>query len=141
MPLPRALARLNRVGLNRIVRYLAGWFPGQGIVVHTGRRSGRVYRTPVTMFRREGGYAVALTYGRQSDWVRNVLAAGGCRIVTRGREVRVTNPRIVRDERRALARPVERVVLGWLRVSEFVLLDPAPDQAGQPPASRPSGPS
>ena len=30
------------------------------------------------------GYLLALTYGPDSDWVKNVLAAGGCELVTRG---------------------------------------------------------
>jgi len=125
MPFPRALARLNRVGLNRIIRHIAPWFPGMGVVVHAGRRSGRVYRTPVMVFTQDGRYTVALTYGRDSDWVRNVLAEGGCRIVTRGREVRLTGPRVVHDETRAGIRPLERVVLGWIRVADFLVLEPS----------------
>jgi deazaflavin-dependent oxidoreductase (nitroreductase family) len=48
------------------------------MVVHRGRRSGRRYRTPVLAFRVDDGYVVALFYGADRDWVRNVLAAGGC---------------------------------------------------------------
>ena len=29
---------------------------------------------------RPGGYVIALTYGPDADWVKNVLAAGGCEL-------------------------------------------------------------
>ena len=75
MPLPRSLANFNRRFTNRVSRHIAGWLPGFGIVIHTGRRSGRTYETPVNVFRRAGGFTFALTYGR-ADWVQNVMAAG-----------------------------------------------------------------
>ncbi|HEY9525045.1 MAG TPA: nitroreductase family deazaflavin-dependent oxidoreductase, partial [Thermopolyspora sp.] len=89
MPLPQTMARLNRVGLNRVTRHLAPWVPGFGVVMHRGRRSGRPYQTPVNVFPKPGGYVIALTYGADSDWVKNVLAAGGCELRTRGRRVRL----------------------------------------------------
>src|SRR3954454_16536882 len=98
MPFPRALARLNRVGLNRIIRHVAPWFPGLGLVLHVGRRSGRVYRTPVNLFAADGHYTIALTYGAGSALVRNVRAEAACRIVPRSREIRLVEPRIVHDE-------------------------------------------
>src|SRR3954470_10163015 len=100
MPISMAVARFNRRVTNRITGPIAGWAPGFGIVIHRGRSSGREYRTPINVFRRRGGFAVALTYGPESQWVKNVLAAGGCRIVTGGREHVLTNPRLIRDPRR-----------------------------------------
>jgi deazaflavin-dependent oxidoreductase (nitroreductase family) len=123
MPLPRALGRLNRVGLNRVLRHFVTWVPGFGLVIHHGRRSGRVYRTPVNLFTADGQFTIALTYGSQADWVRNVLAAGGCEVITRGRRIRLTRPRIVHDESRAAIRPLERVFLRIVRVADFVVLD------------------
>jgi len=46
MPIPRAIGRWNKVGLNRVTRRIAPWMPGFGVVVHRGGRSGRLYRTP-----------------------------------------------------------------------------------------------
>ena len=55
---------------------------------------------------------IALTYGAEStDWVRNVLAEGGCELRTRGRVVRVDSPRVFHDETRRTIRPAERQVL------------------------------
>jgi deazaflavin-dependent oxidoreductase (nitroreductase family) len=123
MPLPRALARLNRVGLNRVVRHIAPYLPGLGVVAHVGRKSGRVFRTPVNVFAKDGTYTFALTYGEHSDWVRNVRAAGGCTLRTRGREVRLTNPRLVHDETRAAIRRPERWFLRAFGVADFLVLD------------------
>jgi deazaflavin-dependent oxidoreductase (nitroreductase family) len=135
MPFPRALAKLNRVGLNRLIRHVAPWFPGLCLVLHVGRRSGRVYRTPVNVFTADGHYTIALTYGRDSDWVRNVLADGGCRIVHRGKEIRLVEPRIVHDETRAAIRPVERFFLRRFGIADFLVLDPPPAADRQGPAT------
>ena len=63
MPIPRRVARWNKVGLNRVVRHIAPWMPGLGLVVHRGRRSGREYQTPVNVFPADEGFVIALTYG------------------------------------------------------------------------------
>ena len=68
--------------------------PDFGVVVHRGRRSGRLYQTPVNVFATEDGYVLVLTYGPDTDWVKNVLAAGGCELRTRGRAIRLTSPRL-----------------------------------------------
>jgi deazaflavin-dependent oxidoreductase (nitroreductase family) len=125
MPLPKLLARLNRVGLNRVTRRFATWVPGLGVVVHVGRRSGRQYRTPVNVFRTERGYMFALTYGTDTDWVRNVLAAGGCEVTTRRRTVRLTGPRILHDETQAAIGPIARPMLRLLGVADFLVLEVA----------------
>lgn len=121
MVIPRRVARLNRVATNHVLRPLVRWLPGFGVVVHRGRRSGREYRTPVNAFRTPEGYVVALTYG-VGDWTRNVLAAGGCELVTRRRRVHLTEPRLVRDPtRRAVPAPI-RPILAVIGVTEFLLL-------------------
>jgi deazaflavin-dependent oxidoreductase (nitroreductase family) len=122
MPFPRALARLNKAGLNRLTRHTAPLTPGMGTVVHRGRRSGRQYQTPVNVFRTGDGYLFALTYGPGSDWVQNVLAAGGCELRTRRRTIALTDPRVFRDQTRAGIRPVERQVLRLMGVADFLQL-------------------
>jgi deazaflavin-dependent oxidoreductase (nitroreductase family) len=126
MPIPRTVGRWNKAGLNRLTRHVAPWMPGLGVVIHRGRRSGRRYETPVNVFPAEDGYVFALTYGPDTDWVRNVLAAGGCELRTRGRTVRLVSPRLYHDEGRRGIRPFERQVLRVLNVAEFLALKPAP---------------
>ena len=122
MPLPRRLAKFNRVVTNRVLGPLARYLPGFAIVSHVGRRSGHTYRTPVNIFRRGDGYVIALTYGADSEWVRNVLAAGGADIETRGRRLHVVDPKVVRDPARALVPKPVRVPLRLANVDEFMLL-------------------
>jgi deazaflavin-dependent oxidoreductase (nitroreductase family) len=98
MPAPRWVARANKAGLNRVTKFIAPWAPGWAVVVHRGRKSGKTFRTPLWAFRRGDGYVIALTYGSTADWVRNVLAAGGCELRTRRRRYQVGNPRVYRDE-------------------------------------------
>lgn len=47
---------------------------------HVGRRSGTVYRTPVFPLVSGDHVYVPLPYGTDVQWVRNVRAAGHCRI-------------------------------------------------------------
>jgi deazaflavin-dependent oxidoreductase (nitroreductase family) len=120
MPIPRQVARWNKVGLNRITRHVTPWMPGFGLVVHRGRRSGREYQTPVNVFPADDGFVIALTYGADTDWVKNVQAAGGCELRTRGRALRVGSPRVYHDETRHGIRPLEREVLRLLGVADFL---------------------
>jgi deazaflavin-dependent oxidoreductase (nitroreductase family) len=95
--------------------------PGFAIVFHVGRRSGRTYATPVNLFRHGDRYAIALTYGRDAQWVRNVLAAGGCEVLTRSRRIRLAAPRIVQDE--SLVPAPIRPILRAARVTDVLVLE------------------
>src|SRR5437764_6661907 len=116
----KSLARFNLAVTNRITGQFAGWLPLFGIVTHVGRKSGRVYRTPVNVFRAPNGFLIALTYGRESEWVRNVLAAGGCELETRGVRYQLSAPTIMHDPtRRRFPFPV-RVILGFVGANDFM---------------------
>lgn len=122
MPSPRWLARFNRRVTNRMAAPIARRAPGLGVVVHTGRRSGRSYRTPVSAFRTPRGYVIPLIYGADSDWPKNVLAAGGCTLLTRGAAVPLTDPRLVHTESyQSIPAPI-RVILRLLGVRDYVEL-------------------
>jgi deazaflavin-dependent oxidoreductase (nitroreductase family) len=122
MPLPRSIARANRRVTNRLLGGLATRLPGFGVVIHIGRKSRRQYRAPVNVFRRGNRYIIALTYGPNADWVRNVLSDGGCTLETRGRALRLSRPRLFHDEsRHAVPAPV-RPILGLIDVSDFLEL-------------------
>jgi deazaflavin-dependent oxidoreductase (nitroreductase family) len=126
MPIPRWVARANRLVTNRLARPLAMRAPGFGVVVHVGRKSGRVYRTPVNVFPAADGYTVALTYGADAEWVRNVMAAGGCELETRGRVEHLAAGSVLHDERRTRVPWIVGKVLGLLHVADFMTLTRAP---------------
>lgn len=88
-------ARFNRRVMNRVIRPLSGRVAMWSLIEHRGRRSGTVYRTPVSMFPTPDGVAILLAYGDDRDWVRNLVAAGGGRAVMGGKTFDVTEPRIV----------------------------------------------
>ena len=125
MPIPIAIVSFNKKYINRVTGPFAGHVPGFAVVVHRGRRSGRVYRTPINAFRRNGGYVFVMTYGPDVDWVRNVEAAGECDIETRGRLVHLVQPRRFRDPaREAVPGPVG-MILRLIDVDEFLAMDVA----------------
>jgi deazaflavin-dependent oxidoreductase (nitroreductase family) len=134
MPIPRIVRQWNKAGLNRVIKHIAPWAPGLGVVIHRGRRSGRLYQTPVNVFATEDGYVFALTYGPDTDWIKNVLAAGGCELRTRGHAILLTSPRLYHDESRRDIRPVERQVLRLIGVADFLFLKTVP--AGAPTTSQ-----
>jgi len=67
----RWVAAFNRAFTNRITSLFAARLPGFGIVTHVGRKSGRVYRTPVNVFREQEGFLIALTFRLASQKTQN----------------------------------------------------------------------
>jgi deazaflavin-dependent oxidoreductase (nitroreductase family) len=118
----RWLARINIACTNRITSLFAGWLPGFGILTHVGRKSGKVYRTPVNVFRTSNGFIIALTYSSESEWVKNVLAAGGCGLRTRGKKYQLSAPRVVRDTTRQRFPIPVRTVLRVVGADEYIEL-------------------
>ena len=116
------MAHFNRRVTNHVTRPLARRLPGFGVVIHTGRKSRRQYRTPVNVFQAPSGYVIALTYGADSDWVKNVLSADGCDLITRGRRHHLKSPRIVHDTSRDPVPSLVRPALRLLGVTDFLYL-------------------
>ena len=118
--LGRRMARFNRAVTNKVSIHVAGFLPGLGIVVHVGRRTHTVYRTPVNVFRTKDGFRFALTYGPDAEWVRNALAHGAVRLVTRRKEYELTDPEVVTDPHRQHVPQVARGLLRLMRVSQIL---------------------
>ncbi|MGI8562121.1 MAG: nitroreductase family deazaflavin-dependent oxidoreductase [Candidatus Dormibacter sp.] len=125
MPLPKRLARFNRRVTNRVLGPLAGRAPWFGLVGHRGRLSGQFLWTPVNVFCIPEGYVIALMYGQDSQWARNVLAAQRCVLKTRRGEVHLREPRVVRDPGRRLVPAAIRPILRALDVEHFLVAWPA----------------
>jgi deazaflavin-dependent oxidoreductase (nitroreductase family) len=118
----RWVAAFNLAVTNRITSRFAARLPGFGILTHVGRKSGKVHRTPVNVFRAPEGFLIALTYGRESEWVKNVLAAEGCKLETRRVLYQLSAPTIVHDPtRRRFPIPV-RIVLWVIGANDFMQL-------------------
>ena len=91
------------------------------VLQHRGRRSGRVYETPVVVRPTADGFIVPLPFGEQADWFRNVRAAGECIIRWNGVDYPVVEPQVVDW---ATARPafhrLERMQVPLLGIRQFV---------------------
>jgi deazaflavin-dependent oxidoreductase (nitroreductase family) len=124
MVLSRSVARFNRTVANRIIGATMAQLPGFGMLHHRGRKSGREYRTPVKLFHRGPQYVITLPYGSAADWVRNVIAAGGCELVLRRRRIRLVAPELFLDDGTVhIPKPIRRI-LSRMRVTEFLALTP-----------------
>lgn len=95
MGFARRVARFNKVVTNRVQMLWAPRLAPWGVVVHVGRRSGREYRTPVVASVSGTTLTIAVLYGVESDWVKNLLAANGGTFVRRRRALRLTEPRVL----------------------------------------------
>jgi len=102
---------------------LAGkrWNPIFAVVEHRGRKTGRVYRTPVAARRSGDGFIITLAFGAQVDWYRNLVAAGGGTIHWRGDVYSVTAPERV-DAATVLTTfdPVQRLLLRIAGVDGYI---------------------
>jgi deazaflavin-dependent oxidoreductase (nitroreductase family) len=114
------MARFNRAVTNKVSVHVAGVLPGLGIVIHVGRRTRTVYRTPVNVFRTKDGFRFALTYGADAEWVRNALAHGAVRLITRSKEYELTDPEVVTDPHRQHVPVIARGIMCVMHVSQFL---------------------
>jgi deazaflavin-dependent oxidoreductase (nitroreductase family) len=120
----RALAPLTTHVLNRVTSLVAGRLPGFGVLIHTGRTTRRRYRTPLLVLRGGDDYVIALWYGSDVHWVKNVLAAGGCELETRSRIVRLAEPHVSADPARRLLPLPLRWAGAIVGLTEFLRLRP-----------------
>ena len=120
----RAWLGLLKHTLNRATVPLARAGIGPfSLVRHVGRKTGRVYETPLLLAATDGGLVAELTYGPGVAWYRNVVAAGHCTVIHRGAEVRIDRiePYDTAAGLRAFGNPAA-LVLRALRRREFRLL-------------------
>jgi deazaflavin-dependent oxidoreductase (nitroreductase family) len=110
--------------LNRITTRMAK--SGRGpfsLIRHVGRKSGQAYETPVILARVSEGFVAELTYGENVNWYRNAVAAGGCIVLSRGEEYRVSSIEPWDATAGRAAYPASfRIVLELLGRTEFRLL-------------------
>ena len=94
MPYPTWLAKINKRVFNpREIK--RGKRP---VVIHVGRSSGTLYQTPLDAHATKRGYVLVVRYGPDSDWVRNILAAGTATLRVDGGEHQLESPRLVSQQ-------------------------------------------
>jgi deazaflavin-dependent oxidoreductase (nitroreductase family) len=95
-PVLTAVRRMNKATWNPRSMKTAGQ-PGAyaSVIRHVGRTSGTPYETPIGAVETEDGFVVALPYGTNPDWLKNVLAAGSAVLVHEGNTCQVDHPEVV----------------------------------------------
>jgi hypothetical protein len=107
--------------VNRIIdpwlerRGLIGGSRGEfGMIEHIGRTSGIVRQTPIHPMATADGFRIIVPIGEQSEWARNVLAAGRCKLVLGGQSIELDEPVLETPaEVPDLPRPM-RALFEWL---------------------------
>ena len=94
MLFPTWLDRLQMKYMNPVMRRAARYLPTFAVLKHRGRRSGTAYETVVNAYRKGNVLAILLGHG-ETDWVKNVLAAGEADLHLQGKDVHITNPRVL----------------------------------------------
>ena len=112
------VARFNKVVTNRVQGVYAWIVPPWAVILHRGRRSGRAYRTPVLAFRQDRTLVVALLYGEESDWLRNLQAAGGGQMVRGGRTYELGRPQVIDTDAAVELSRLPRVARAYCRLAD-----------------------
>jgi deazaflavin-dependent oxidoreductase (nitroreductase family) len=94
MLFPAWVDRLQIKYMNPVIRRVARFLPTFAVIKHRGRKSGRSYETVVNAYRKRRVLAILLGHGN-ANWVKNVLAQGEADMRLYGRDLRITNPRVL----------------------------------------------
>jgi deazaflavin-dependent oxidoreductase (nitroreductase family) len=96
---PRALALVRgfnrRYNNPRMLRHAGEAGSKLAVVRHVGRRSGKPYATPIGVLPMGDDFLAIMSYGTDTDWLRNIRAAGNAELVSDGRTYQVTAGQIV----------------------------------------------
>lgn len=107
---------------NRAFLTISGrWFRAYSIVRHVGRTSGRAYQNPVSAYPLGDGFVIPVLYGTQSQWVRNVMAAGRFTLRTKGRDYLLERPELIAPAQALAAYPaLLRRIMRSQQIQSFV---------------------
>ena len=120
-PVQNALRRFTRVMRPLALRSAGKEGSGTSVIRHAGRRSGRVYETPVVAARHGDFFLIALPYGERTDWLQNVLSKGSAVIVTGGRACEIDHPEVIpMTEATAYFQPREQRMQSQFRVGGII---------------------
>jgi deazaflavin-dependent oxidoreductase (nitroreductase family) len=121
MPIKKQIVSFNKRVINPFTLRLAG-HGSMADLEHVGRSSGRTFHTPLMAFRDGQTVTVALTYGPDVQWLKNVTAAGGGRMRLRGEHLTLGAPHPL-DARAGMARmpnPQRLILRRLIRCRDFV---------------------
>ena len=125
----------NKRFLNPLILKFAGFSPNSFAVIrHVGRRSGKTYETPIMVEHAGDHFVMALTYGPEVDWYRNVKAARQSTLLWQGRLYTLEKPEPLAIQAGLSAFPFpQHLILRLLGIQHFVSMRyqnvaPAPER-------------
>ena len=128
-PSARRIVRFVARFINPLTLLVAGrrWMPIVGVLVHRGRKSGRVYSTPLGMRPLGDSFVMPLTFSVDAGWYRNVRASGWCVVRYAGREHTLVAPEVIDYAEAASAFPrYELLQFRLVGISEYLRMRQAP---------------
>ncbi len=133
-PRARKVVRFVASFVNPLVLVIAGrrWMPVVGILRHRGRRSGRLYATPIGMRPLGDSFVIPRTFSDQAAWYLNIKAAGEATVKYLGRDYELVDPQVVDY---ATAKPAfpryELLQFRLIGINEYLRLRVVPQGARQ----------
>ena len=92
----RRLRNFVKRFVNPVLRNFARSSRGPfALLRHVGRRSGKQYETPIMVWRMKDGFMIVLTYGPNTDWLRNLQAADQGNLRWHKREYTFKKPELI----------------------------------------------
>jgi hypothetical protein len=104
---------MNKHVTNKILIHNAGKKIGHSVILsHTGCKPGNLYKPPIIAEPVEGGFVIALIYGRKADWLANVLAKGGRDLIWKQQDFHLMNPEVIDREKglKAFPTPINKIM-------------------------------
>jgi deazaflavin-dependent oxidoreductase (nitroreductase family) len=94
-PVLDAVRRVNRQTKPLVLASAGNEGAYASVVKHVGRTTGRWYETPVVAAATDDGFVIALPYGSNTDWLKNVRSQGAATVVTGGQTYEVDRPEVI----------------------------------------------
>jgi len=141
-PRTRQLVRFSARLINPLTLLIAGrrWMPIVGVLRHRGRKSGRIYATPLGIRPLGDSFVMPRTFSEQAAWYLNVKAAGWCVITYRGHDYTLIDPQVIDYSAAAPAFPrYELLQFRLIGIKEYLRMRQAPAGWSPPTSHAPLG--
>ncbi|TMC82304.1 MAG: nitroreductase family deazaflavin-dependent oxidoreductase [Chloroflexi bacterium] len=122
--------------INPLTLVIAGrrWMPIVGVIHHRGRKSGRMYDTPLGMRPLGDTFVMPRTFGENAAWYLNVKAAGWGVVTYKGHDYTVVEPQVIDYATAAPAFPrYELLQFRLVGINEYLRMRQAPASTTRPP--------
>lgn len=119
--IPNKIRYLNKRFTNRIMMKIAGKKHSPIVLIeHSGRKSRKVYKIPLMAAPCANGFMFALTYGKEVDWYKNVIASNRAILTYQGYRFQLSEPVTVSADKgqKAFASP-KNTILRLIGIQDF----------------------